>query len=157
MCIHTHSMRLQVSQCVHEDCVWLFAVCLQLEDAERLEQVIHAIWFSCYSVNMFGIDYCFQNLDHVAASRTNVKARMTLLKATTPSVGADIEWFDYQSRGKLGKLCCRVARGWLKVLCAPVLVCVCVCLCVEGWYRPVVDVARASLPWLHLCQRMHLI
>ena len=37
----------------------VFAVCLQLEDAERLEQVVHAIWFSCYSVNMFGIDYCF--------------------------------------------------------------------------------------------------
>ena len=117
-CMHTHSMRLQVSQCVHEDCVWLFAVCLQLEDAERLETVIHAIWFSCYSVNMLGIDYCFQNLDHVAASRTNVKARMTLLKATTPSVGADIEWFDYQSR-------CKLVEG---AVCTRARLCVCVCV-----------------------------
>ena len=65
-----------------------------------------------------------------------MKARMTLLKATTPSVGADIEWFDYQSRGKL-------VEG---AVCTGARLCACVCLCVEGYYRPVIDRAGAILP-----------
>ena len=38
-CMHTHGMRLQVSQCVHEDCFWLFAVYLRYEDSESLSKL----------------------------------------------------------------------------------------------------------------------
>ena len=113
----------------------MFAVCTQYEDAESLSKLARrfcldatlsrcAAWTIIFALTLGPRGY----------TQDEREGEDDTLKATTPSVGADIEWFDYQSRGKLGKLCCHVAGGLLKVLCA------------QQWALVVVSVRAATDP-----------
>ena len=59
VCMHTHSMKLQVSQCVHDDCVWLFVVCLRYEDSESLSKLSMRF---CLDASLLGCQHGLSSL-----------------------------------------------------------------------------------------------